>query len=92
MNIRILVLLALFGFSSLQPAHAANCGSEKSAEFDKLAMQLLRLDGELAKEAKEAYRMASVFDAFEEDEKKRCNHVDNVLQDMREMIETLKNS
>lgn len=89
---KLIVVIILFsGLMFSQTLHAANCGSEKVEEFDGLAMQLLRLDGDLAKEAKEAYRMASVFDAFEKDESKRCAHVDTVLQDMRDMIETLKN-
>lgn len=87
----IVVIILFSGLIFTQTLYAANCGSEKNAEFDELAMKLLRLDGDLAKEAKEAYRMASVFDAFEEDENKRCAHVDTVLQDMREMIETLQN-
>ena len=82
-NLAIVVLLLLISTSAY-----ANCAIEKKDEFDKLNEKLKEFDMDLALEAKRAFGMISAYEAFD-DKSPRCTHIDNLLDNMRDSIDTL---
>ena len=84
---KVLIAVFLLMFSS---SAYANCAIEKKPEFDKLLAELKTLDQEMAQEARRAFGLVSTYEAFD-DKSPQCAHIDNLLENMRDMIDNYKN-
>ena len=69
-------------------AHA-NCAIEKKPEFDALLEELRTLDVDMALAARKAFGIVSSFEAFDK-ESERCEHINKLIEDVKESIESLK--